>query len=106
MDGHFVPNITFGPPAVASLRKHTDLYFDCHLMISKPAEYLEAFAKAGANGCSVHIEVGGTAELIAEMRALHLDVGLGINPDTPFEAVEPFLDKIDLLLVMTVVPGF
>ena len=106
MDGHFVPNITVGPPVVKALRQHSDMYFDCHLMISEPAKYLEAFRDAGANSCSVHFEVGDTAELISQMRELKLNVGLGINPDTPFEAFEEHLDKIDMLLVMTVVPGF
>src|SRR5579872_479231 len=106
MDGHFVPNITIGPPVVESLRKHTDLYFDCHLMITNPAEYLGAFKKAGADGCSVHVEVGDTDALIREMRDLGLDAGLAINPETPFEACAPWLDRIDLLLVMTVHPGF
>jgi ribulose-phosphate 3-epimerase len=106
MDGHFVPNITIGPPVVASLRKHTDLYLDCHLMIDEPERYLEAFKDAGADGCSVHVEVGHTAELIAQMRALGLDVGLAVNPDTPYEAFEPWLDQLDLLLLMTVHPGF
>jgi len=106
MDGHFVPNLTIGPPVVKSLRPHTALYLDCHLMIDNPCDYLEAFADAGANGCSVHVEIDGTAELCAEMRRLHLDVGLAVNPETPFEAAEPYLDQIDLLLLMTVHPGF
>ncbi len=106
MDAHFVPNLTIGPPVVKSLRKHTDLYFDCHLMMERPGEYLEAFKNAGANGCSVHVEVGGTADLITEMRKLEIDVGLAVNPDTPFEAYEEFLENIDMLVVMTVVPGF
>ena len=106
MDGHFVPNLTIGPPVVASIRKHTDLYLDCHLMMTNPGDYLEAFRKAGANGCSVHVEVGGTDALIEQMRSLGLDVGLAVNPDVPFETFEPFLDKIDLLLLMTVFPGF
>ena len=106
MDGHFVPNITIGPPVVKSLRAHTSMYLDCHLMISAPERYLEAFKKAGADGCSVHVEVGRTRELIAQMRALGIDVGLAANPDTPFEAIEPFLDDLDLLLLMTVFPGF
>ena len=106
MDGHFVPNLTIGPPVVASLRKHTSMYLDCHLMITNPERYLEAFAKAGASGCSVHVEVGHTAELIAQMRDLGLDVGLAVNPDTPFETYEPFLADLDLLLLMTVFPGF
>src|SRR5437879_4464378 len=106
MDGHFVPNLTIGPPVVKSLRPHTALYLDCHLMIDNPCDYLAAFADAGANGCSVHVEIDGTAELCAEMRRLHLDVGLAVNPETPFEAAEPYLDEIDLLLIMTVHPGF
>ena len=106
MDGHFVPNLTIGPPVVASLRKHTDLYLDCHLMITNPERYLEAFRQAGADGCSVHVEVGGTDELITQMRDLHLDAGLAVNPDTPYEAYEAFLDRVDLLLLMTVFPGF
>ncbi len=106
MDGHFVPNLTIGPPVVRSLRRHTAMYLDCHLMITDPAKYLEAFAQAGASGCSVHVEVGGTGELIAQMRDLGLDVGLAVNPDTPFEVYEPFLDDLDLVLLMTVFPGF
>jgi ribulose-phosphate 3-epimerase len=106
MDGHFVPNLTIGPPVVAAIRRHTDTYLDCHLMMTNPGEYLEAFAQAGANHCSVHIEVDGTAELIAMMRGLGLDVGLAINPETPFEVCEPWLARIDLLLVMSVHPGF
>jgi len=106
MDGHFVPNLTIGPPVVASLRKHTDLYLDCHLMITHPHKYLEPFRQAGADGCSVHVEVGGTDELIEQMHGLGLDAGLAVNPDTPYEAYEPFLDRLELLLLMTVFPGF
>lgn len=106
MDGHFVPNLTIGPPVVRSLRRHTDLYLDCHLMITNPERYLEAFAEAGANGCSVHVEIGGTRELIAQMRELGLDAGLAVNPDTPLDAYEEFLPDVDLVLVMTVFPGF
>src|SRR5438552_8824037 len=106
MDGHFVPNLTIGPPVVKSLRGHTDLYLDCHLMITKPREYLDAFKKAGANGCSVHVEVGETSALIDQLRDLDLDAGLVLNPETPFEAALPYLDRIDLLLIMSVHPGF
>ena len=106
MDGHFVPNLTIGPPVVRSLRNHTELYLDCHLMIDNPAELLDDFASAGANGCSVHVELDGVDSLIAQMRDLGVDVGLAVNPETPFEACEPFLGDIDLLLVMTVHPGF
>jgi len=106
MDAHFVPNLTIGPPVVASLRRHSSLFFDCHLMMTEPGRYLEAFADAGADGCTVHVEIGGTNELIAQMRSLGLHTGLALNPDTPFEAVEPYLGDVDLLLCMTVFPGF
>ena len=106
MDGHFVPNLTIGPPVVAAIRRHTDDYLDCHLMMTNPGDYLKAFAEAGANSCSVHVEVGGTAELIKAMRDLGLGVGLAVNPETPIEACDPWLDRIDLLLVMSVHPGF
>jgi ribulose-phosphate 3-epimerase len=106
MDGHFVPNLTIGPPVVASLRHHSPLFFDCHLMMTNPEKYLKDFADAGADGCSVHVEIGGTAELIAQMRELGLRAGLAFNPDTPFERVAPFLGQLDLVLCMTVFPGF
>jgi ribulose-phosphate 3-epimerase len=106
MDGHFVPNITIGPPVVEAIRRHTAMFLDCHLMISEPSKYLEAFRDAGANSCTVHVEVGGTAGLIDQMRRLDLGVGLALNPETDFEAVEPWLAQIDMLLVMTVHPGF
>ncbi len=106
MDGHFVPNVSIGPPVVASLRRHTPLFFDCHLMMTEPGRYLEEFAEAGADGCTVHVEVGGSAGLIAQMRHLGLRTGLALNPDTPFEAVEPYLSQVDLVLCMTVFPGF
>ena len=106
MDGHFVPNLTIGPPVVASLRAHSDLFFDTHLMITEPARYLEPFRDAGADGCTVHVEVGETTALIAQMRDLGLRVGLAANPDTPYEALEPYLDQVDLVLCMTVFPGF
>jgi ribulose-phosphate 3-epimerase len=106
MDAHFVPNLTIGPPVVKSIRKHTDLHLDCHLMMTDPGDYLEAFKKAGADGCTVHVEVDRTDVLITQMRDLGLDVGLAANPETPFDAVEPYLGDIDLLLLMTVHPGF
>jgi len=98
MDAHFVPNLTIGPPVVESLRKHSGLFFDCHLMMSDPGEYLERFRKAGADGCTVHVEVGGTSELLSEARKLGLRAGLALNPETSFEAVAPFLDQADLIL--------
>ncbi|MGC2484647.1 MAG: ribulose-phosphate 3-epimerase [Acidimicrobiales bacterium] len=106
MDGHFVPNITIGPPVVASLRQYSARFFDCHLMMTEPNRYLEAFARAGANGCTVHVEIGNTPSLIDQARSLGLRIGLAANPDTPFTAVAPFLGDIDLLLLMTVFPGF
>jgi ribulose-phosphate 3-epimerase len=106
MDGHFVPNLTIGPPVVTWIRRHSDLYLDCHLMMDNPGKFLEAFRDAGANGCTVHVEIGGTAGLIAQMRDLGLHAGLAVNPETPFEDCEPWLDQVDLLLIMTVHPGF
>ncbi len=106
MDGHFVPNLSIGAPVVKSLRKHTDLPLDCHLMISDPKTYLPDFARAGADGCTVHVEVGNTADLISQMRDLGLRAGIVAQPDTPFEAYAPFLGDIDVVLLMTVFAGF
>jgi ribulose-phosphate 3-epimerase len=106
MDGHFVPNLTIGPPVVQSLRRHSGLFFDCHLMMTNPGDFLESFRHAGADGCTVHVEVGETAALLAEAKALGLHAGLAINPETPYEAIDPFLADADLILCMTVHPGF
>jgi len=106
MDGHFVPNLTIGPPVIKSLRARTDLYFDCHLMVDNPGHLLDHFAAAGADGCSVHVELPDVVPLFAELRRLGLDVGLAVNPETPFEECLPHLPHIDLLLMMTVHPGF
>ena len=106
MDGHFVPNVSLGPPVVASLRRYSARYFDCHLMMTEPGRYFEAFRRAGADGCTFHVEIGDTAALAREARALGLRVGLAANPDTPFESVAPFLGDVDLVLLMTVFPGF
>jgi ribulose-phosphate 3-epimerase len=106
MDGHFVPNITIGPPVVASLRKHTKLPLDCHLMITDPEKYLPDFAKAGADGCTVHVELGNTGDRIKQMRDLGLRAGIVANPDTPFEDFAEFLGDVDVVLLMTVFPGF
>lgn len=107
MDGHFVPNISLGPPVIASLRAATDLYLDCHLMITDPLSYLEAMKVAGANGVTAHIEAipnpGPVMDLAEE---LGLDVGLVINPPTPVEAIEPYLDRCSMAVVMSVHPGF
>ena len=107
MDGHFVENISFGPDVVKALRPHTQLFFDVHLMISRPDRYWEHFAAAGADGITVHVEADhDVSATLATLRDAQLQVGLSLNPATPFEAVKPFLAQIDLLLVMTVVPGF
>jgi ribulose-phosphate 3-epimerase len=106
MDGHFVPNLTIGPVVVSALRKHTDLFLDCHLMIDNPAVLLEGFADAGADRCIVHIELGDPRPLFDEMRERNVGVGLVLNPETAVDAVLPYLDEIDLLLVMSVNPGW
>jgi ribulose-phosphate 3-epimerase len=108
MDGHFVPNISFGPGVVAAIRPCArKLFFDVHLMCSRPDILLEPFARAGADEMIVHVELDGQVEaLVWKIRQLGKKVGLAINPSTPIALVQPFLDKIDLLLVMTVNPGF
>jgi len=106
MDGHFVPNLTIGPPVVKSLRRRTDLFLDCHLMVSNPGVLLEDFAKAGADRCIVHIELGDPRPLFERLRALDVGVGITLNPETPVEQVLPYLEEVDLLLVMSVHPGF
>ena len=106
MDGHFVPNLTIGPPVVKSLRKRTDLYLDCHLMVDNPGDLLEDFADAGANSCTIHIELGDPRPLFARMRELGMRVGLTHNPETPVDAVLPYVEEIDILLFMSVHPGF
>ena len=106
MDGHFVPNLTIGPPVVASLRSRTDLFLDCHLMVDNPGVLLADFAAAGADRCIVHIELGDPRPLFAELRSLGIGAGLTLNPETPVDRVVPYLDDIDLLLVMSVHPGF
>jgi ribulose-phosphate 3-epimerase len=107
MDGHFVPNLSFGPQTVAALRPRSRLFFDVHLMLDNPGDYLEAFAKAGADLISIHVEpVADLSAQLHRIRELGARPGLVLNPDTPASAAEPFLDQIELLLVMTVQPGF
>ncbi|HTZ68804.1 MAG TPA: ribulose-phosphate 3-epimerase [Roseiarcus sp.] len=107
MDGHFVPNITFGPPVVAALRPHTDKPFDCHLMIEPCDPYLEAFAKAGADHITIHAEATRHLDRsLQAIRALGKKAGVALNPATPESAIEYALDRLDLILVMTVNPGF
>jgi ribulose-phosphate 3-epimerase len=108
MDGHFVPNLTFGPEVPAALRRAgIKTFFDVHLMLSEPQKYVEPFAKAGANNISIHVEPDydhvGT---LARIRNLGCQCGLVLNPGTPAVAIEKYLDHVDLVLVMTVQPGF
>jgi ribulose-phosphate 3-epimerase len=107
MDGHFVPNITFGPPLVASVRKSTKATLDCHLMISDPAKYVGAFCDAGADWVSVHAEASG--DVVGAMKTVRergREAGIVCNPDTPVERLAPFLPHAAFVLVMSVFPGF
>lgn len=108
MDGQFVPNISFGPAVVAAVRPHAKkLFFDVHLMCGKPEILLEPFAQAGADQIIVHVELGEKVpQLLWKIRSLGKKVGLAINPPTAITAVQPWLSQIDMLLVMTVNPGF
>ena len=106
MDGHYVPNLSIGPPVVKALRRTTDLFLDCHLMIDNPGDLIAAFADAGSDGCTVHIELGDPRPLFDEIRKLGMRVGLSLEPETPYADVEPYLADIDLLLVMSVHTGF
>ena len=107
MDGMFVPNITFGPPVIKSIRKYSDVPFDAHLMIQDPIRYIDAFADAGCDLITVHCEAVG--DIRGAMDRIHekgLKAGISLNPETPVSDVEPFLPYADLALVMTVHPGF
>ncbi len=107
MDGHFVPNISYGPDVLKAIRPHTDAFFDCHLMITPADPYLEAFAKAGCDGITVHAEAGPHLDRsLQAIRALGKRAGVALNPATPESVLDYLLDKIDLVLVMTVNPGF
>ena len=107
MDGHFVPNITFGAPVIKTVRKYTDKPFDVHLMISDPLKYADNFADAGADIITFHVECDSDIDkTIDKIRSRGVKPGLVIKPNTPASAVFPYLDKIDLVLVMTVEPGF
>ena len=107
MDGHFVPNISIGPPVVKSIRKATDMFLDCHLMISEPSHYVESFASSGADLISFHIESDSDVEETLE-KIINAGVkpALVIKPKTPAEAVFPYIEKLAMVLVMTVEPGF
>jgi ribulose-phosphate 3-epimerase len=107
MDGHFVPNITLGPPVVKAIRKHTELPLDCHLMIENAERWVDAFADAGANWISVHVEaVPHLERTVAHLRQRGLKAGVALNPATPLGALEEILPELDYVLVMSVNPGF
>ena len=107
MDGHFVPNITIGPDVVKALRPLSKKWFDVHLMIAPCDPYLEAFAKAGADSITIHVEAGAHVHRsLQSIRALGKKAGVAINPGTPESAIEPVIDLVDLILVMSVNPGF
>lgn len=107
MDGHFVDNISFGPPIIQAIHNTHDIFLDVHLMISRPDHYLDRFVEAGSDMITVHVEAPhDVSETLTRIRQAGIKAGLALNPATPPSAVEPYLDQIDLLLVMTVVPGF
>lgn len=107
MDGLFVPSISYGMPVIASIRKQTDMFFDVHLMIEKPERYIEDFANSGADLINFHLEATDQVEeTIALIRKTGKKVGITIKPKTPAEAVEPYLHLVDMVLIMTVEPGF
>lgn len=110
MDGHFVPNLTFGAPVISCLRKHTTAILDVHLMVSNPGQWIDDMADAGTDIFTFHVEVEGTDadkfNLIQRVKAKGMKAGLAIKPNTPVESVFPFLASLDQVLVMTVEPGF
>lgn len=107
MDGHFVPNISFGIPVIKSIRACSKMFFDAHLMIEEPARYAEAFAEAGCELITFHIEVtDDPAAVVNHIRSLGANVGVSLNPTTPASAIDSIIDQVDLVLVMSVWPGF
>jgi ribulose-phosphate 3-epimerase len=107
MDGHFVPNISIGPPVIAKIRKHSNLFFDSHLMISEPEKYADAFIKAGVDHITFHIEVvPNPTDFIKKLHDSGVSAGLCLNPETPVSKIEKFAHLVDMILVMTVHPGF
>lgn len=107
MDGHFVPNLTFGAPVIKSLRPHSKLFFDAHLMVTNPQDYVESFAKAGTDQLTFHVETDtDIPALLHSIRTSGMKAGLSLRPQTPVSALEPFLKQLDHVLVMTVNPGF
>jgi ribulose-phosphate 3-epimerase len=107
MDGHFVPNLSYGAPVIARWRTRTDFPFDTHLMISDPGRYLDDFVKAGCDTIIIHIEaVPEPSALLQRIRSAGCQASLSLNPPTPLSAIEPYLDQVDAVLVMSVMPGF
>lgn len=107
MDGHFVPNLTLGPCVVSSLRPHSKAVFDVHLMIENPEKYVESFAKSGADILTVHYETAKDMKaLINQIKGLGVKVGITINPPTPVDVILPYVEDVDMVLIMTVNPGF
>lgn len=107
MDGHYVNNISFGIPVIQSIRKYTNMKFYTHLMITNPEKYIKAFADAGSDNITFHVEYAKDPDkLIDEIKALGLSAGISIHPDTPIEKVFPYIGKVDIILIMTVYPGF
>ena len=107
MDNQFVPNLTIGPPVVKSLRKYTDKFIDVHMMVVNPENLVEPFARAGADGITFHIEAADNPdEVIDLIKSSGKQVGISLKPGTPLSTIDPYLDKVDLVLIMTVEPGF
>ena len=107
MDGHFVPNLTIGPPVIKALKKHSSIQFDVHLMISPVHKYIESYAEAGADIITIHPEAtDNIGSSITKIRSLNKKVGVSLNPETEIEIIRNYLDKIDLILIMSVNPGF
>jgi len=107
MDGHFVPNISFGPAVVKAIRKYSDKPFDVHLMITDPGKYLDTFVKAGADHITIHVESDGDLhEVISRIHASGCSAGITLRPGTPVESLMPYFDEVEMFLVMTVEPGF
>jgi ribulose-phosphate 3-epimerase len=107
MDGHFVPNISIGPPVVSSIRKCTDLFLDVHLMIENPLNYIDAFVKAGANNITFHVEAANDViAVIDKIKSHHINAGISVKPATPVSAVSDYLERLDMFLIMSVEPGF